>query len=133
MLFAVFMKPISLLTLLSAATIPTVLSAPPGIEWWETLASTSGCLGTDLFSIGWNGQPGTSCISLADGAATDYSLAYYLWSTCTINLYSEAGCADDTLVLNIPEPASGSNIPMKCINVTEGFRALQVLCDVEDL
>ncbi|KAJ3559744.1 hypothetical protein NM688_g155 [Phlebia brevispora] len=123
------MKPLSLLAVVSAAILPTVMAAPPGIQWWETLASTQGCGGDDLFSIGWNGDSGTGCISLADDAATDYWLIYYLWSTCSLNLYSEAGCSNDTLVLNIPEPAPNNNMPMYCINVTGGFRALDVTCD----
>lgn len=119
------MKFAAFLALLSATLIPAVRAAPPGVMQYETLASPTNCGGEDLFSIGWLGSSGVSCTSLSDGAPTDYWLNYFL-AKCSINLYSEAGCADDTLVLNIPAPGNPGN--EFCINVAEGFRALTVTC-----
>lgn len=102
------------------------VAAPPGIERFLTVAGPgSNCGGNDLFTIGFSGTAGAPCTSLADGAATDFSVEWELFN-CTIDLFAEAGCPDGSLVLNIPAPAlPGSG---GCTDVAAGFRALNVTC-----
>ena len=86
---------------------------------------TTSCSGSDLFTIGFIGTTGAPCTSLADGAATDFFLTWDLFN-CTVDLFAEAGCPNDSLVMNIPAPAvPGSG---DCTNVLSGFRALNVTC-----
>ncbi|KAJ3559742.1 hypothetical protein NM688_g157 [Phlebia brevispora] len=107
----------------------TVRAAPPGVMRYETLASPSGCSGTDLFSIGWYGSTGTSCLSLSDDAPTDYWINTFL-DGCNTYVFSEAGCADDTLVYTVLSPPSPGN--EVCLEVGAGFRALNVTCSYLD-
>ncbi len=120
--------PLALVTFLASKLPTSVVAAPPGVMRWETLASPSGCGGEDLFSIGFIGGTGTSCLSLADDAPSDEWLNYFL-DDCTVYLFSEAGCADDTLVFTgLPPPSPGAEF---CIDVGTSFRALNVTCNVD--
>lgn len=119
------MKFTAILALLPFALTPAVFAAPPGIMQFQTIADPAGCSGHDLTTIGFIGSSGASCVSLSDTAPTDNYLNYFLDNLCTINLFSQAGCNDDAVVLSIPPPG----IPTQsCINVDGGFRALNVTC-----
>lgn len=131
------MRTFLLATLLSAAVVgpPVVIAAPPGVQRWLTLGSTgaTGPCGSsdDLFSIGFVGQVGTGCLSLADGAATDFYIEYFLFSGCELILYSAAGCSDTMFVEDFPSPPPGTSTG-GCVIVEPGFRSLEVDCELDD-
>ena len=124
------MKLLALLPFITTAVLhmaAPAVAAPPGIQRFLTVAGTqsAGCSGHDLSTIGFTGTTGAPCVSLADGAETDVFLTWEL-DNCTIDLFTQAGCSDDSLVIQIPIPAvPGSGA---CTNVPSGFRALNVTC-----
>ena len=101
---------------------------PPGVQWWETSAGSSGCNGEDLLSVGWAGESGSGCLTLPLAAAEDYWLLYYVWSGCAINVYAEEGCPSGSIVGNVPLPPVGLGTN-GCLSVEQGFRALEVTCN----
>ncbi|KAJ3559743.1 hypothetical protein NM688_g156 [Phlebia brevispora] len=121
------MKFLSLFSLVSTAILPTVMAAPPGVQWWETIGGVAVCGEGDLLSVGFAGQTGTGCLSLADDATTDNWLVYYLWSNCSLNAYAGAGCSPSDTVLSVPNPPAGTDVSA-CLEVSGGFRSLEVTC-----
>ncbi|KAJ3559740.1 hypothetical protein NM688_g159 [Phlebia brevispora] len=130
------MKFITMFGLVSAALLPAVIAAPPGVQWYQTFGDVGVCgealPGDDLFSIGFSGQPGTGCLSLPDDAATLDHLVYYVWSTCNLTVFAGAGCSPDDTVLTVPNPPFGTDASA-CVELSEGFRSLDVTCTVFDL
>lgn len=122
--------------LISAIVPAIVTAAPPGVERWLTMAGpqpivNNQCPGTpDLFSIGFIGQTSSGCLGLSNSTSPDeLTVTYELWAGCTIDLYSDAGCADGTIVDSVVGPPLDSNTGIRgCHGVEEGFRALEVIC-----
>ena len=119
------MKLTSILNYLPLIILPLSVAAQPNIMRWQTIGSPTSCTsGGFLDTIGFIGQPGVTCASLD---ATDPTLAFldYFLNTCSINLYSAAGCANTTLELTLAKtsaPVSG------CLSFSPGYRALSVTC-----
>lgn len=118
---------LALLPIMLLQSVIPAAASPPGTLRYQTIASASQCEGpdTNLLTVGFAGSTGVACTSLADSVPTDFWLVYALYN-CSINLFSEAGCADDSIVLNLSSVDGG--IGLDCINVEAGFRALNATC-----
>ncbi len=123
-----FLTPLAFASFAVLQMATSTVAAPPGVFHYVAVAGTSaacGAGGENFFAQG-TGPPGVPCTTIADGTVTDFWADYQLIN-CTMNLFAEAGCPSDSLVLEIPGSpvAPGAS---GCMAVEPGFRALNVTC-----